>query len=137
MRRCVIDARAARRLAAGHPWVFSNQVIEAPEGAEAGEVVRILAARGEERDLGTAFWNPSSLVALRRLSAEGREPSPDLLRERLLAALALRRRLFPDADAYRLCHGEADGMPGLIVDAHAQVAVVQALSAGMDRLLQD
>jgi 23S rRNA (cytosine1962-C5)-methyltransferase len=137
MRRCVVDARAVRRLACGHPWVFSNQVLEPPEGAEPGEVVTIAAAKGGDRELGTAFWNPRSLVALRRISAEGREPGRELVRERLAAALALRRRLFPDSDAYRLCHGEADGLPGLLVDAYAHVAVVQALSAGMDRLLKE
>jgi len=137
MRRCVVDARAARRLADGHPWVFSNQVLEPPEGAEAGEVVLVSSAGGSARDRGTAFWNPRSLVALRLLSAEGREPDRDLLRERLQAALALRRRLFPESDAWRLCHGEADALPGLLVDAYAHVAVVQALSAGMERLLPD
>ena len=131
MRRCVVDARAARRLADGHPWVFSNQVLEPPEGAEAGEVVLVATIGGGSQHLGTAFWNPRSLVALRRISAEGREPDRELLRERLQAALTLRRRLFPESDAWRLCHGEADGLPGLLVDAYGAQSLWLTAALGM------
>jgi 23S rRNA (cytosine1962-C5)-methyltransferase len=132
-----IDGRAGEALRAGHPWVYSNHVRAVEGEAQPGAVVRVVAGSGDDRDLGTAFYNPRSLVALRHLSFEGELPDRDLLARRLRAARALRERLYPEADAWRLCHGEADGLPGLVVDRYADVHVVQALSAGMDAVLED
>jgi 23S rRNA (cytosine1962-C5)-methyltransferase len=55
-----------------------------------------------------------------------------LLAARITDALALRRRLYPDADAYRVVHGESDLLPGLIIDRYADVAVVQTTARAMD-----
>ncbi len=58
------------------------------------------------------------------------------LAERLTAARDLRERLFPGG-FYRLIHAEADGMPGLVIDRFGDAVVVQANTAGMDRLLPE
>lgn len=117
---------ADARLRRGHPWVFSNEIAMTAEARALlpGTVVRVEADGGEA--LCCAYFNPHSLIALRRLDA-------DFLAGRLAAALGWRDRLF-DAPYYRLVHAEADGLPGLVVDRFGDVVVAQANTAGMERL---
>ena len=101
----------------------------------AGTVVRVLADDG--RALGTALFNPHSLISARLVD---REPEAVIdrafLAARLARALALRERLI-DVPHYRLVHAEADGLPGTVVDRFGDVAVVQINTAGMERLTDE
>jgi 23S rRNA (cytosine1962-C5)-methyltransferase len=123
-----------RRLRAGAPWVFSNEIAMRPEYRQfpPGNLVRLEADDGAR--LGTFMFNPHSLIAARRLD---RDPAvridADWLRTRLASALSLRERCF-DAPFYRLVHAEADGLPGLIIDRYDDIAVLSANTAGMERL---
>lgn len=127
-----------RRVSAGHPWVFSNEVImDARTKAIApGSVATVTSYDG--RALGTALFNPHSLIAARLLT---REPDAVIDRRflagRLQRARMLRDRLFGQQPYYRLVHAEADGFPGLAVDRFGQALVLQVNSAGMERLLPD
>ncbi len=130
-----VKASAAKRLAAGHPWVFSNEIDMTPalKALEPGTPVRLEGAGGP---LGTAYFNAHTLIAARRL-ATGEETDPAaLIAERIGKALALRERLF-DRPFYRLVHAEGDDLPGLVIDRYDDVLVVQANTAGIDRLLPD
>lgn len=125
---------ADARLRRGHPWVFSNEVAMTAEAKAIapGTVVRVETDKGEP--LCCAYFNPHSLIALRRLDADpDRAIDADFLAGRLAAALGWRERLF-DAPFYRLVHAEADGLPGLVVDRFGDVVVAQANTAGMERL---
>ena len=86
---------------------------------------------------GTFMFNPHSLIAARRLD---RDPGAVIDRAwiaaRIAGAVALRAQLTPGAH-HRLVHAEADGLPGLIVDRYGDVAVLQANTAGMDRMMPD
>lgn len=123
-----------RRLRAGHPWVFSNELDWSADMRQlaAGLVVRLEAAGG--RPEGTFMFNPRSLIAARRLS---RDPEAVIDRgfvaERLERAGALRARLFA-APFHRLCHAEGDGLPGLVIDRYGDVFVVSHNTAGMAAL---
>lgn len=125
-----------RRLRAGHLWVFSNEVDvkRSPLAAFApGQAVNV--ADAGNRVLGTAYVNPASLITARLVSREPDTPlDADLLRARLTDALALRQRLF-ERPFYRLCHGEGDQLPGLVVDRHGDHVVAQVSTAGMDILI--
>lgn len=127
-----------RRLRAGHLWVFGNEVdgAKSPLAAFApGEAVNVRDARGGF--IGSAFVNPHSLICARLYSRDrDRELDADLLRQRLRAALALRERLF-DRPFYRLCHGEGDLLPGLIIDRFGDHLTLQAGTAGMDVRRED
>ena len=122
-----------RRLRAGHLWIFGNEV----DGQRSpltdfspGEGVTVRDARGGV--IGSAFVNPHSLICARLYSRHpDRELDEALLRERLTAALALRQRLF-DVPYYRLCHGEGDLLPGLVVDRFGDHLTVQLGTAGME-----
>jgi 23S rRNA (cytosine1962-C5)-methyltransferase len=123
-----------RRLRAGAPWVFSNEIAMKPEYRQMppGGLVSLEGDDGAR--LGTFMFNPHSLIAARLLD---RDPAAnidaDWLRQRLRAAIVLRERVC-DTAFHRLVHAEADGLPGLVIDRYDDVAVLQANTAGMDRL---
>ncbi len=127
----IVGARGEARLRGGHLWVYRADVQEAR--AAAGDVVSVVGPRG--RPIGWALYSDRSQIALRLLAGSDRPADLTLWRERLQAALAFRMSLAIDATAYRLVHGEADGLPSLVVDRYADCLVVQALSQGVDRLL--
>lgn len=124
-----------RRIRAGHLWVFSNEIDtrRSPLTDFApGDPAELRGADG--RPLGTGYVNPASLIAFRLLSRDPAVlPGADLLRERLSRALALRERLFAEP-YYRLCHGEGDYLPGLVIDRYGAIFSVQLTTAGMERL---
>jgi 23S rRNA (cytosine1962-C5)-methyltransferase len=96
---------------------------------EAGSVVDVVDRTGAP--IGCGFYNPKSEIALRMLG-----PSEDgLIERRLREAAAFRDSLGLEADAYRVCHAEGDGLPGLVVDRYADVHAVQLFSLGMLRQL--
>lgn len=124
-----------RRLAAGHLWVFSNEVdaVQTPLGRFApGDLARVVAHN--DRALGLAYVNPHSLICARLLETWS-VPDTAWFAARIKRALGWRERLY-DAPYYRLVHGEADGLPGLVVDRFGAVCVVQIGTAGMERLRQ-
>jgi 23S rRNA (cytosine1962-C5)-methyltransferase len=121
-----------RRVKAGHPWAFSNEVAMTPaaRALPPGSVVRIEGDDGVRH--GAWHFNPHSLIAARRLDADPEAPCDAAwFRARLAEALALRERLF-DAPHYRLVHAEADGLPGLVLDRYGDVLALQANTAGME-----
>jgi 23S rRNA (cytosine1962-C5)-methyltransferase len=122
-----VTARGAARVRAGHPWVFAPDVAS---GAVAEDVVRVVDARGAL--LGTALYAAGARLPLRMLAREEVALDRALLDERLRAALGRRARDFAGADAYRVVHGEADRLPGLIVDRYGDVAVLQTTARAMD-----
>lgn len=122
-----------RRLRAGHLWVFSNEVdtLQTPlPKFKAGELVRVLAHN--DRALGLAYVNPQSLISARLLSS-WKLPDAAWFAQRMRIALALRERLYAEP-YYRAVYGEADGLPGLVIDRYGAQCVVQIATAGMERL---
>jgi 23S rRNA (cytosine1962-C5)-methyltransferase len=122
-----------RRLHAGHLWVFSNEVDTQQTPLtkfEAGELVRVLAHN--DRALGLAYVNPQSLISARLLET-WKLPDAAWFAERIRIGLTLRERLYAQP-YYRVVHGEADGLPGLVIDRYGEQSVVQIGTAGMERL---
>lgn len=113
-----------------HPWVFEGSIARGK--ADSGETVRVEASDG--RFLAWAAYSPSSMIRLRAWSFDEAERiDTAFFRRRIEAALAIRRRLPIASDGQRLIHGEADGLPGLIVDRYADTLSAQFLSAGTER----
>ena len=124
-----ISPRGVKRLKGGHPWIFRSDVVDRPT-VLAG-ILRMESARGEP--LGWALWSPASEISLRLIEAHpARTPDAAWWHMRLSATIARRAPLAEQANAYRLVHGEGDGIPSLIVDRYADILVVQLLSAGLD-----
>jgi 23S rRNA (cytosine1962-C5)-methyltransferase len=122
-----------RRIRAGHLWVYSNEVDIAAtplKDFQPGQQVQLLAHNG--KSLGNGYVNPNSLICARLVSRDARHAlDRSLLVHRLNIALALRERLF-EAPYYRLVYGEADQLPGLVIDRYGDVCVVQCTTAGME-----
>ena len=131
----VVNARGRARIAAGHPWVFRQDVVRGPErDAGSGGPALVLVTDERKRPIAVATWAAQARLALRVIE-RAVEPLPslmELVEARLDAALARRRALALDRDAYRAVHGESDGLPGLFVDVYADAAVVQTSSVAMD-----
>ncbi|MFN3415046.1 MAG: class I SAM-dependent rRNA methyltransferase [Caldimonas sp.] len=119
-----------RSLLRQHPWVFQGSI--ARGNAEAGDTVRVQAHDG--RFLAWAAYSPASMIRARAWSFDEAERiDADFFARRIGRALALRARLPLSSDAVRLIHGEADGLPGLIVDRYGDTLSAQFLSAGTER----
>ncbi len=122
-----VSPKGAARWQSGHPWIFRSDVTAHPDAAG---VCRVVDSRG--KFLGIALCSPRSEIRLRLLSREEVVPDRGWWRERLAAAIA--RRAGIDASAYRLVHGEGDGLPSLIVDRYDGWIVAQLLSAGLETM---
>ena len=119
-----------RSLLRRHPWVFEGSIDKG--GADSGETVRVQAHDGHFLAWGS--YSPRSSIRVRAWSFDEPERIDAAFFERRLgAAIALRGRLPIASDGMRLVHGEADGLPGLIVDRYADVLSVQFLAAGVER----
>ena len=121
-----LSARGAGRARAGHPWIFRADVESAPPGLPSGAEVRLADARGNF--IARAFWAERSPIALRILSRRDEPLDEGFLRARVETAVARRRWLFPQADAFRAVHGEADLLPGYFVDRYGDLLAVQHLA---------
>lgn len=123
-----------KRLRAGQPWLFSNEIEMRDETRrlEPGSLVRLRAPSG--KIYGVGQFNPHSLIAVRVLT-RNKDAVVDrrFFETRFTRALALREQLFEEP-FYRLVHAEGDGLPGLVVDRHGRHLVVQINTAGMERL---
>lgn len=130
-----------RRVRAGHPWVYSNELQGSPKGIAAGEKIVLMDASG--KFLAHGYGNPSSLIAFRVVSRVERDSEWDTLaplKAQLMIAWEFRVGLGVDQASFRWVFGEGDDLPGLILDVYQlvsgkRVVVVQAHTAGIDRIL--
>jgi 23S rRNA (cytosine1962-C5)-methyltransferase len=133
-KRLVLSKHQDRRVRAGHPWIFSNEVSRL-EGAPApGELVEVEDARGAF--LGRAYYNPQSLICARLLTRKHDEIDADLFVKRMERALRLREVALPGERTLRAVYGESDFLPGLVVDRYGDHLSVQVLTLGIE-LRQD
>jgi 23S rRNA (cytosine1962-C5)-methyltransferase len=133
---------ADRRIREKHPWVFSNELAHSPKGLAPGSLVQLLDSTGAR--VASGYGNPHSLIAFRALSFGSETISPDTnwLGEKLFQAWKYRWD-FGLRHSFRLCYGEADGLPGLIIDRfllaegqkYKQVLVFQISTYGMEKLV--
>lgn len=100
-------------------------------GAGSGDVVRVIDPRG--RTLGVAHHSSTSQIRLRLLSSRVETVDHNFFRRRIEAAQRHRERVVVNSDAYRLVFGEADLLPGLVIDRYGEYLVLQTLDQGMDR----
>ena len=123
-----------RRAEGGHPWIYSNEVAMDAAAKAVAPGTLVTLRRRDERPFGVAIFNPHNLIAARLLDRDAaRVIDKRFFARRLERALRLRERLY-DKPYYRLVHAEADGLPGLVIDRFGAVLVMQANTAGMDRL---
>jgi len=121
-----VSQKRAARARAGHPWIFRGDVTQAPPGLISGAEVRIADERANF--IARGFWAVKSPIALRVLSRADSALDEELLAARMRRAFERRKAMFPQADAFRVIHGEADLLPGYFADLYGGIAAVQHLS---------
>lgn len=117
--------------ALGHLWIYAGYVEEVSGELVSGDVVDVMAPNG--RFYARGLYNPASKIRVRILTFDDEPITEEFWRGRLAQAVRLRQQVVTGANAYRLIYGEADRLPGLIVDRYDDVLVMQTLSSGMDR----
>ena len=119
-----------------HPWVFSGAIHHIDGRPEEGDVVRVVSADGKFLAVGHIQIGS---IAVRVLSFDDITIDRSFWKQRLSAAYGVRKSIFPQwtndngklTNAFRLIHGEGDGLPGLVIDVYDRTAVMQAHSVGM------
>src|ERR1700687_137681 len=124
-----LSARGVARLQGVQPWVYRSDVAE-PNGVPPGSLVRVFDQRG--KFLGTALYSSSSQIAIRMISHGSVGDLPAMVVERVRGAIASRKELVSNTDAYRIIFSEGDFLPGLIVDRYNDVLCLQILTQAMD-----
>jgi 23S rRNA (cytosine1962-C5)-methyltransferase len=125
-----VSRKGANRIASGHPWIFASDVLDRGQ-ASGGEAVTVTGPSGSA--LGTAHYSASSQISLRLLSERVEPIDRAFFLRRIATAEAYRKRVVDDSDAYRLVHGEADQLPGLVIDRYGEYFTLQTLDQGMER----
>lgn len=118
------------RVRAGYLWIFAGEIARIDGPIPDGGIVDVRAFRGQW--VGRGFLNRASALTVRLLTQAHEEIDEAFFRRRVQRALAYRHRLLGSLPAFRVVYGEADGLPGLIVDRYGDVVVMQALALGMD-----
>ncbi|HTN48870.1 MAG TPA: class I SAM-dependent rRNA methyltransferase [Burkholderiaceae bacterium] len=131
MSRLVLRPGKEKSLLRRHPWVYASAVARVEGSPDSGATIEVRGADG--RFLAWAAFSPASTIRARAWSfAESERVDAGLLTERVRAAIARRSQLDADTDAVRLVFGEADGLPGLIVDRYGGWLVTQFQAAGVE-----
>lgn len=130
----VVNRRAEKRWAAGHPWIFRSDVLERPRAP--GAAVRVVSAKG--RPIGIALWSPKSEISLRMIDKDPLAViDADWWLRRIETAIIRRANVPAVATAYRLIHGEADSCPSLVCDRYGEYLVMQLMSAGLESFREE
>jgi len=124
-------ARAKELVGSGHHWIYAGFVQSVSGAAAAGDLVDVVLPDG--RFYARGLYNPASKIRVRILSFEDEPITESFWSDRIARAVRFRKLVVSGSNAYRLVYGEADFLPGLIVDQYDDVLVMQTLSAGIDR----
>ncbi len=128
-----VVAAAARKVRAGHPWIFRDSVVRMPAGLAAGDPVPVVGEDGEP--VGAGLWDPEGAIALRIFSREAEAGlGPAEIEARITRAVERRGR---EADlppaAHRVFHGDGEGLPGVSVDRYGDFLVVHRYARALER----
>lgn len=133
MKQVVIKTGREKSIRNRHPWVFQSAIQKAPVTVRPGELVTLVTPK--EEFLAAGYINPRSQIAVRVLEWDQNVPVDDFWWDKKITASVERRRPLAGSsstNAFRLVYGEADFLPGLVVDQYAGFLVVQFLTAGAE-----
>jgi len=124
-------ARAKEIAGSGHLWIYAGFIHAVRGEPVSGDLVDVVLPNG--RFYARGLYNPESKIRIRVLTFAEEAITPAFWRARVAQAVRLRAQVVSGTSAYRLIYGEADLLPGLVVDRYEGVLVMQTLSSGMDR----
>ena len=125
-----VKAKAESYIRQGHPWVFESSIVKISKDGSSGDLAIIFDQR-KNKYMGVGLYDPSSPIRIKMLACN--QPATidqDFFIDRIATAWAARQPLLmTGTTGYRLLFGENDGLPGLICDVYADVAVVKLYSS--------
>lgn len=129
---------ADERIRSGHPWVFAGELMSSFKGIVAGELVELQDHKGNF--LARGYGNPHSQIVFRALTHRKIDiAQEEFYLSRLLQAWRV-RKVLGMSESFRLCFGEGDAFPGLIIDYYlleaGQLLAVQCSTAGVDEVFR-
>jgi len=131
MAKFFLRKKTGDRVANGHPWVFANELGDQDGNAEAGDIVELYSYNGSF--IGKGYFNPASQIRIRLVTREKEETvDADFFHRRISEAWQYRQQI-GYVENCRLIFGEADSLPGLIIDKFNDYFVIQTLALGIDR----
>ncbi len=131
----ILKKGEGRTLKAGGAWIFDNEIDKVEGTPEDGSLVEVRDFDGY--GMGTGFYNSRSKIRVRMMSRKAGQPiDRDFLRMRVQNAWDYRKKTV-DTSSCRIIFGEADFLPGLVVDKFSNVLVVQSLALGIDRMKEE
>ncbi len=132
--KVIVTDKAVRALKGGHPWVFTDEIINIDGQYGNGEKVDVFSLKN--RYMGTGFINDNSKIRVRIISRNANDKFDDVFwKRRVQYAINYRKTVMgDDFNCCRLIFGEADQFPGLTVDRFGSVIVTQCLSLGMAKI---
>lgn len=133
MERAVVTLKkgGGRSLKAGGMWIYDNEIDSVMGNFENGDVVEVRDFDGY--GMGCGFINTRSRITVRMLSRKkGTVIDEAFIRRRVADAWNYRRETI-DTSSCRVIFGEADFLPGIVVDKFSDVLVVESLALGIDR----
>ncbi len=126
----ILKKKIGLRIENGHPWIFGNEISETEETVKPGDIVTVF--NGDKKFIGKGFINPRSQITIRLMTRNEREEiNADFFRRRIESAWIYRKKIGYTENC-RLVFGEADGLPGLIIDKFGEHFVIQTLALGID-----
>ncbi len=121
-----------RTIKAGGLWIYDNEIDVIPEGISDGDIIDVLDFDGYF--LGTGYINRKSKITVRLLARRTKDVIIDeLIKLRVKNAWEYRKKVC-DTSCCRLIFGEADFLPGIVIDKFSDILVVESLALGIDRL---
>ena len=132
-KKITINKKAEEALRKGHIWVYGEEITERDPDIENGEIVDVYSAKG--RFIGAGFFNSASKITVRILSTNANDTfDAAFFARRVKYAVDYRRTVMcGDLSCTRLIFGDADGLPGLIVDKFGSVLVSQTMTLGIEQ----
>ena len=121
-----------RSLKAGGPWIYDNEIDKTTGSFSNGDIVTVLDFDGFF--LGYGFINTKSKLTIRILSRKKDTVIDDTYLEQLIQNAWDYRKQVIDTQSCRLIYGEADFLPGIVIDKFSDVLVVESLALGIDKL---
>lgn len=125
-----LKGKIKKRIENGHPWVFRNEIARIEGDFNQGDIIEVKNHQGTF--IGKGYINPESLITVRILSRnKSEEINKDFFRRKITQAWEYRKKVV-DTRSCRVVFGEADELPGLVVDKFNDYLSLQILTYGME-----
>ena len=127
----ILKKGEGRTIKAGGMWIFDNEIDHISGEFENGDIIEVHDF--DDYFMGYGFINVNSKIRIRMMSRRKEHPvTEELIEKRVRAAWEYRKQVV-DIGCCRVIFGEADFLPGIVVDKFSDVLVVESLALGIDK----